>query len=217
MNRMNKKAMESWALVTIIVAIFFLVIASFAIIPKLSGLGGWIQENVGFNFGTKETATETIDEERIDAGTEISVEKVSSDTKSGYTTIVKQPYGQGWNLESAFYKTFNEDTACPWYWSEQECTDAKKMNAPLLANKKISEILSNDDDKLRGAITVNGKTYIHAPDPTDTDPTTSDLFWYEDKNANAQYDPTIDTRVEPSDLAPLIAADLFNQAGGATS
>lgn len=211
MKAQNKKAEMNWQIVKIVIAALFLVGLSFIFIPELSNFGGWIEQNIGFNFGTQEIiTTETIDEERIDAWTQISVESVSSDSKSGYLVIIKQQYGGGWNLE-----TFSSQAAVR-NRAGEIMTPAQTSYTTLVANKKLAEILSNSDTALRGAITANGKTYIHAVDLTDTDPSTPDFMWYYDINSNQQYDST-DTKIEPDALAQLIVADLFNKAGGTIS
>ncbi|MBI5073248.1 hypothetical protein HZA99_05515 [Candidatus Woesearchaeota archaeon] len=228
MKKINKKGMESWVLVTIIVSIFFLVIASFTIIPKLSSLGGWIQEKIGFNFGISEdTTTQPIDEERIDTDTSVDVMKVAFDAQSEDTHIIKQAYNQGWNLESIFLEPPIKNKA-------GEIIKAQTSHQTIIIpNKKLSEVLASDF--VRGSISVNGKTYVHIPSQNNgclfvsrNEQETYGGEQYNDNNNNCQRDteePYTDANkngkydaeepITPDALAQLIVADLFNQAGGA--
>lgn len=234
MNRINKKAGMNWELAIIVTAVIFLVAASFAIIPKLSDLGGWVQK-LGFNFGTQETTTQTIDEERIDADTPIPINIVVEDTDSGGSFIVKQAYGQGWNLESVFSQTPIRNKA-------GEIMKVQTSYQTIISNKKLSEILGNKDpkDPLQGSISVNGKTYVHIPSQNNgcwfVSHNEQNKYGgeqyndnnhncqldegepYTDANKNGKYDaeePIPDDKI--NDLAQLIVADLFNKAGGAKS
>ncbi len=185
----HKKAMEmNFQLVSFILVATLLVIAAFAFVPDVIDTAKEFFEGLGFGFEEEAIPEEVIDEERIDEGKEIFIEKVESDSKSGYTVIIKQEYGQGWNLESAFHETFNEDIDCPWWFSDANCEKARKMNAPFLPNQNLNEILASE--KTRGEIEVDGKNYIHigGQEGNYNKKTPSLFYWFEDTNNNEQYD-----------------------------
>ena len=168
---MNKKGMDGPVLVGLIGVVIFFVAISFAIIPKWSGLVGWVSEHVGFDFGTEEKTTDQlIDEERIDAGTKIEINTLSYDQESGGTIIIKQAYGQGWNLEiqETVFQTFSEHYTGPG-WLLLYLTSGEEKPAPIVPNKKLEDILSSCN--VRGSISSIliaektyslGKTYVHA-------------------------------------------------------
>lgn len=198
---MNTKAEMNFQLILFLLAGFFLVSAAFVFVPNLINTAKETFEGTWFDFTDDTIPEQVIDEERIDAEKEIPIDKVESDSKSGYLVIVKQEYGQGWNLESAFYKTFTEDIDCPWYWSDEECAEARKSNAPLLSNQKLEQILASEE--VRGKIEINGGLYFHLPQQ-------HDFQWFEDKNNNEAYDEGEDISTE--DLTKIILADLYTQA-----
>ncbi len=196
-----KKAEMNFQLILFMIAGLFLLAASFAFVDDAIDLAKETFEGSWFDFSEDAVPEQVIDEERIDADKEIPIEKVAQDSKSGYLVIVKQAYGQGWNLESAFHETFTEDIDCPWYWSDEDCTSAREMNAPYESNKKLSEILVSEE--LRGKIIIDGKDYIHIPQQ-------HDFQWFKDTSNNELYEEGEEVTVE--DLSKIILADLYTQA-----
>lgn len=189
----NRKAMEmNFQLVSFILVATLLVFAAFAFVPDVIDTAKEFFEGLGFGFEEEAIPEQVIDEERIDAEKEIPIEKVESDSKSGYKVIIKQAYGQGWNLESAFHETFNEDNddLCGWWESEEECAAIKERYAPSKSesNKKLDEILSLEE--VRGKIKTNGKNYIHiaGQEGNYNKETPSLFYWFKDTNNNEQYD-----------------------------
>lgn len=268
-TRVNKKGVTGPMLIGIIAAVVLVVAASFSILPPLKKLGvDWAEENLNFDFAITEKTTPIIDEERIDAETLIEIEAVAFDSQSGNMVIVKQAYGKGWSLinnrEICRIEEAHKEKIPPEYndfsiekkkvllailvlngdLSEEEylriilICDGSIASAPV-ENEKLSVILANDNDLLRGSITVHGKTYVHVP-------TQNNFCWfvshneentyggeqYNDNDKNCQWDeeePYTDTNnngtydaEEPvynadiDKIAQLLIADLFNKAGGET-
>ena len=230
-----KKAEMNFQLILFILAGFFLVFAAFVFVPNTIDNAKEFFEGLGFEFQEQTVPDQVIDEERIDADKDIPIEKVAQDGKSGYLVIIKQAYGEGWNLESAFHETFSEDIDCPWYWSDEECTSARESNAPYASNKNLTEILTlqelRGEQGLRGKIIIDGKDYIHIPQQ-------HDYQWFKDSNNNELYDgeeftdsnnngcwdegeALTDTNnngeyegecITVEDLSKIILADLYTQA-----
>ena len=125
----------------------------------------------------KETTTETIDEERIDADTPIPINSLEYDKESGLTVIVKQEYGQGWNFEvqKTAFDTFSDQYTGPG-WLFVYLMSGEEKPQPILENEKIVDILNSN--KLHGKIEINGKTYIHTPSE-------NNFCWFADTDNSA--------------------------------
>ncbi len=236
-----KKAELNFQLILFILAGFFLVSAAFIFVPKTIDHAKEFFEGLGFEFEEQTVPEETIDEERIDADKEIPIEKVAQDSKSGYLVIVKQAYGKGWNLESAFHETFSEENEdlCGWWDSEEECAAIKEQYAlsESVSNKKLSEILILEE--VRGKIEIDGKDYIHIPQQHYVTLNNELVFyWFKDTDNDELYDgeeftdsnnngcwdegePLTDANnnkeydgecITIEDLSKIILADLYTQA-----
>lgn len=191
MVRMNKKGMEQFYLVLVIIAALFLVAASIAFIPNIIKMSNDFFEKIGFDF-SDETKKAVIDEERIDTLEEIPIDDIEYDDKSGFTVIVKQGYGEGWNLEvqESFFDKQKKLYHGPGWLLTQFFSGGEPE--PIIANKKLKEIL--DSEKLIGKIEIAGRTYIHTSLQNNfcwfgDD---SDLIYngeeYIDNNKNCQYE-----------------------------
>ena len=236
-----KKAEMNFQLILFILAGFFLVSAAFVFVPKTIDNAKEFFEGLGFEFQEQTVPDQVIDEERIDADKDIPIEKVAQDGKSGYLVIIKQAYGEGWNLESAFHETFSEENEnlCGWWQSEEECTAIKERYAlsESVSNKKLSEILALEET--RGKIEIDGKDYIHIGGQTGNyNKKTGAFYWFKDSNNNELYDgeeftdsnnngcwdegeALTDTNnngeyegecITVEDLSKIILADLYTQA-----
>ncbi|MBI5002173.1 hypothetical protein HZC31_02210 [Candidatus Woesearchaeota archaeon] len=232
-----KKAELNFQLILFILAGFFLVFAAFVFVPNTIDNAKEFFEGLGFEFQEQTVPDQVIDEERIDADKDIPIEKVAQDGKSGYLVIIKQAYGEGWNLESAFHETFSEENKklCGWWQSDEECAAIKESYAPYASNKNLTEILTlqelRGEQGLRGKIIIDGKNYIHIPqqhdyqwfkdtdndeiyDGEDFTDTNNNGCWDQgepltDANNNKEYDGEC---ITIEDLSKIILADLYTQA-----
>ncbi len=207
---MNKKGdILSGQTVIAIICVLFIVAAAFAFTKPLLEWGGGSVQKLGFNFGTEETTTQTIDEERIDAGSIIKINAVTSDKESGIYWIKKQAYGLKWNLE------YDEEKQYIKYQAGQISVSQlrNQEQRTLLSQQTLPTILSSD--KVRGSISANGKIYVHIP--TQPQEQSLQFQWFEDSDADAVYTAGTDSIIQPDALSQLILADLFNSAGGAKS
>lgn len=237
---MNKKGMEQFYLVLVIIAALFLVAASIAFIPNILKMSKNFFEKIGFDF-SNEINKAVIDEERIDESEKIPIENLEYDEDSGFTVIVKQGYGNGWNLE--VQETFFEKWKKGYYhgpgWLlallaiQVHDIFSGEEPEPIIANKKLKEIL--DSQKLIGRIEIAGKTYIHSSLQNNfcwfVDD--GDLIYngegYIDNNKNCQYDEgesftdtnnnkiydyNNDELIETEELAEVIVSYLYYKALG---
>ncbi len=203
-----KKAEVSFQLILIVLASLALVIAAFVFVPKTIDTAKDFFNNKLIDFGlkTEEIPTVVIDEERIPEDTKITVEEIPN-TKAyttGYTTIIKEAYGGGWNLD--YTLTLNQKDACPLWWPKEECA---KAHEPILSNKKLAEVLSSTE--LHGIIEINGRQYAHTINKEDTSPETPDLLWV--RVSEIKDDGTITgTEVSAEEIRNLILADLYEES-----
>ena len=199
---MNRKADLSFQTVLIILAAATLLGAVVIFVGPTIKTATNFLDKFGFNFAADDATTETIDEERIDATTEIPIEMLAYDKESGLTVIIKQEYGMAWNFEvqKTAFDTFSEQYTGPGFLLVYLMSGEEEPQ-PILENKKLVEILNSD--KLRGSISINGKTYIHTPSE-------HDFAWFEDTNNDGFY--KTGEEIETEKLSQLILASKWEEA-----
>ncbi len=183
---MRKKAEVSWEMVRWPIALGLLLLL-LLVVPTVVDLAKDLLDKI--RFPTGELPAVTYDEERIPVGTILLVSPTD-------LFITKQE--KGWKLTVLFPTTGGEGMG----------------DLTVLENVDLVTVLNSD--KLIGgigyaSIKIVGRTYVHAPDPEDTDPSTPDLMWFVDKKENYKYDGT-DEKVTTEKVAEQILAMLYEEA-----
>lgn len=210
---MGKKAEMSSEMVKWGIAIFLLLALVWAFSGPVKELAEDLLDKI--RFPTGELPAITYDEERIPVDTELSVyppDIVVRKQAKGWELIVKV---SGKDLTDFLEKNPNAVIGYEYVSGPLGTTKIPSYaENPVLENEELVTVLNSD--KLIGgegyaAIKIVGRTYVHAPNPEDIDPSTPDLMWFIDKKDNKKYDGT-DEKVTTKKVAEQILAMLYEEA-----
>lgn len=189
---MGKKAEMPSEMVKWGIAIFFLLALVWVFSGPVKELATDLLDKI--RFPTGELPAVTYDEERIPVGTILLLSPTDhfvTKQEKGWELIVFEPSSVIGGRPFANVILENED-----------------LVTVLNSDKLIG---SGDDRERYSAIKIVGRTYVHAPNPEDTDPSTPDLMWFIDKNDNKKYDGT-DKKVTTEKVAEQILAMLYEES-----